>query len=195
MRKEELDQLLTSLEDKIRELKQDLHRSKSSEIDDTFVQRVIAFFEEIIKTIGIDSALEEKRRIYGNIVEFLKNRGSNRGAERAYLSAAYHLCNETDSRLTYGNDYSQFVEEITSWAREIIIAIKVYYEKLPNGTVIFRTEIFSKGISNSSPTRSQWEMKGHWDGLPSKVREEFIRTGNKSVDYMWYPPSQNGNLK
>ena len=117
-----------------------------------------------------------------------------RGAEHVYLSAAHQLCNETDSQLTYGDDYSQTVEEITNWVREIIIGIQVFYEKTSADRVIFRTEIYSKGTGDSSPTRSKWESEGNWADLPSKVREEFIRSEKNSLDYMWYP-DQAGNFK
>lgn len=105
-----------------------------------------------------------------------------------YLSAAYHLCKETDARLIDGIDRSSGVLEIASWMKETIIAVKVYYEKRSDDNVIFRTEIFSRGIdSRDTPTRSKWESKGDWDDLPSKVREEFIRTDKTCIDYMWYP--------
>jgi hypothetical protein len=194
MRIEDLEQLLTYLEDKIRKIRQDLHNSKSSRVDNIFIQQIIALFDKITEALGIDSGLEEKRRIYGNIVDFLKEKGGKRGAECAYLSAAHRLCNETDSRLTYANDDSQSVIEITDWARETIIAVKVCYDKKSGDMVAFRTEIFSKGIGDLQLIRSKWECIGNWDDLPPKVREEFIRSDEKSLDYPWYP-NQDKNLK
>lgn len=194
MRKEELDQLLASLEEAIRRLRQELRKSKASEVEGTFIQQITALFEKITADLGIDSALEEKRRIYDNIVAFLKEKGSKRGADRLYLSAAYQLCNETDSRLASGINYSKDIEAIVSWARQIIIAIKVSYDKVSDGTVIFRTEIFSKDIGSSSVTRKKWEIKSDWDDLPAKIREEFIRSGETSLEYVWYP-DQASTLK
>lgn len=194
MRKEELDQLLASLEETIKRLRQELRKSKASEFEGTFIQQITVLFEKITAALGIDSVLEEKRRIYGNIVAFLKEQGSRRGADRSYLSAAYQLCNETDSRLTSGNDYSRDIEGIVSWARQIIVAIKASYEKIPDDTVMFRTEIFSKEIGSSSVTRRKWESEGNWDDLPAKVREEFIRSGERSLEYMWYPDQQGKRI-
>lgn len=194
MRKEKLDQLLASLEEAIRKLRQELQKSKSSEVEGTFIQQITVLFEKVTATLGVDSELEEKRRIYGNIVAFLKEQGSKRGADHAYLSAAYQLCNETDSRLTSGGGYSKDIEDIVGWARQIIIAIKASYENIPDGPVMFRTEIFSKEMGGSSITRRKWESEGDWDNLPAKVREEFIRSGKESLEYMWYP-DQSANLK
>lgn len=194
MRKDELDQLLAYLEEAIRKLRQELQKSRASEVEGTFIQQIIVLFEKTTAALGIDSTLEEKRRIYGNIVAFLKEQGSKRGADRLYLSAAYQLCNEADSRLTSGSDSSRDIEEVVNWARQIIVAIKASYEKIPDGTVMFRTEIFSKEIGGSFATRRKWENKGDWDDLPAKVREEFIRSGERSLEYMWYP-DQSSTLK
>ena len=87
--KEDLDRFLAYLENRISKIRQNLQKSKNFEADETFIQQIVALAKEIIKFFGIDSALEEKRRIYGNIVDFLKGKGSKRGAEHVYLSAAH----------------------------------------------------------------------------------------------------------
>jgi len=189
MKNEDLDKLLAGLEKSISEFRRKLRSSKQSNSDITIIQQIASLFEKITEAIlGEDTELQERRRIYLNMVDFFKEKRSKRGGDQMYLSAAYGLCNETDARLTEGSDSSQAVQEILNWAKETIIAIKVYYEKRSNDEVIFRTEIFSRGIDGrDSPTRSKWEKKGDWDDLPPKVREEFIRTDKGILDYMWYP--------
>ena len=189
MKNEELDKILASVEKQIGDFRRKLRNSKSLESDTTIIEQIASLFEKLVEAIsGEDADLEEKRRIYQNIVDFLKQRRSKRGADEIYLSAAYLLCNETDKRLTNGTDNSEVVQKITDWAKENIIAIKVYYETKADDKVIFRTEIFSRGLeSRDPPSRNKWESGGDFSDLPSKVREEFIRTKKNTLDYMWYP--------
>jgi|GEM_PF-4170770 len=188
MNQNELDKILENAEQQIRKLRQNLKNNQDS---GTLIQTIIVLLAELAsyltEYLGVDSALEDKRRIYSDIVKFLRKQGTTKGVDHLYLSAAYILCGEDDSRLTNNTDRSQAAAGVVKWAREIILGIQVSYEKKTENLYIFKTEIFSKNSIDSSTIKNTYEIESNWDNLPPKVREEFIRLKRNIIDYIWYP--------
>ncbi len=174
--KNELDKILAALEEQIKKLRSEL-RGNSFSFEEGF-SRLQKILEKFINTLGLDTELENKRRIYGHIANFLSKRFNN-GID-VCKEATYILCQEDDSRLLTEDFPSIQAKRIASTAKEHLLAIKVYYNWLESSQVCqCKTEIFSHKPCDTKPVITRVEEELTWELLPDDVRATFIRNNKK----------------
>ncbi|MEQ8467210.1 hypothetical protein [Coleofasciculus sp. E1-EBD-02] len=183
--KNELDTILAFLEKQIKKLRLDL-RDNALSFDEVF-SKLQNILDKIINTLGLDTELENKRRIYGHIANFLRKR-FNKDID-VCKEATYILCQEDDPRLLTENFPSVQATKIASTAKEHLLAIKVYYNWLEQPQVCqCKTEIFSHKPGDTKPVITRVEEELTWELLPDDVRATFIRNNKKdSVGFELYP--------
>ena len=180
-----LDEILESLEKQINELRHELRHNTIS-IEMVFT-RLRELFEKTSELLELDTELENKRRIYEHIANFLNKKFGNDIAP--CREATYLLCQEEDPRLLSKNFPSKEAERIALTAKEHILAIKVHYTWRQELEICdCKTEIFSHKPSDEKPIITRIEEELSWDVLPPDIRATFIRNENQgSIGFELYP--------
>ena len=183
--KQELSTLLDALENQVKELKRSLNH-KSFSLEDGFggMQELL---RKISRFLGLDVDLENNRRIYEYIADFLSRKlDENIDICR---EATYLLCKENDEFLVTHDFPESEVNKIVLNAKKKLLSIKVHYDWSASSQICHcKTEIFSHDLNNLKPMITRIEEEISWESIPSNVREQFIRNDEcELISFELYP--------
>ncbi|MUG92023.1 hypothetical protein F7734_05930 [Scytonema sp. UIC 10036] len=130
-----------------------------------------------------DIDLREKRKVYLIIAKFLRDNFQK--PLPVCLGTTHILCDEADPRLLLDGVLDDQAKQLATFAKELVIAVKVLYEPLPTRSYNRLVEIL--WLKNDKPTVVKVEEEVPWDYLVADVREKRLLSGADTLTFKLYP--------
>ena len=188
-RMSDLEKLLNSLEDVIKEARLAIAKSQSpTHLIESFKARMDDLAKIFILTES-DLELEHKKYIYSNVAKFVKDKIDNQNNNLdTCVKAVYSLCGETDSQLLDTGAHNPKIDELKIALKAVVMSIKIHYGKTDVAEAYnLKTEIITIIPREGNPKITRIEEEISWDDLPSDVRHSFFKEGESSVSFQIYP--------